>query len=88
MFWDLLPYYGDQAKTGYEKINQTSLDVMEKTLYLTSVSCIEGALHGLGHWHDEFPKKVETIIDKFIASGKLPEELREYASKARDGNLF
>jgi hypothetical protein len=48
-------------------------------------SCRISALHGLGHLHDYHGRRVERIIDGFLARPDLPEWLRTYAMKARGG---
>lgn len=50
--------------------------------------CIEAALHGLGHWHLDQPNAGTAIIDEFLAAHpSLPPNLREYAMRARCGDV-
>ena len=50
--------------------------------------CIEGALRGLRHWQFEESGTATVIIDEFLASHlELPPALREYAMRAREGDV-
>jgi hypothetical protein len=50
--------------------------------------CIEGALHGLGHWQFAEPETVAAIVDTFLAGHPdLPPALRDYALQAREGHV-
>jgi len=61
---------------------------MAQTLEIDHVACLEGALHGLGHWHVYCPAEVEHIIDEFLAErSNLPSDLLEYARDARIGGV-
>ncbi len=62
---------------------------MRRTLDLSSDACRESALHGLGHWHLEYPQQVEAIIDRFLDSHPdLRSELKAYARAARKGRVL
>jgi hypothetical protein len=77
MFWDVSP-----LSNGGQEV----LQVMENSLYLKNIACVESGLHGLGHrfYYDE--QRVEKIIDKFLASDlKIDDGLIEYAKNARKG---
>jgi hypothetical protein len=83
MWWDIMPVGGTR------EIDTAFIDVMETTLTLPSDACRESALHGLGHWYDRDPQRVEGIIDSFLDSTpKLRAELREYARAARTGCIL
>jgi hypothetical protein len=86
MWWDLLPIGGPPNEPEFRALNETILDVMEKTLLLSCDLCREGALHGLGHWARYYTDRVQTIIDDFLAREPgLPAELKAYARAARGG---
>ena len=66
MWWDILPIFGRPAEPAHAGVPDACLEVMRLTLDLDSDACRESALHGLGHWHDAYPRRVETIIDTFL----------------------
>jgi hypothetical protein len=77
MFWDTSPLHlgGTEA-----------LHVMENSLYLKNIACIESGLHGLGHAFYKNEAYVEKTIDKFLASSSdIDEKLLAYAMDARRG---
>jgi hypothetical protein len=79
MFWDTSPL----SEGGLD-----ALRVMENSLYLKNIACIESALHGLGHAFYKNEKYVETIINKFLAfSSDIDERLFAYAKAARTGYI-
>lgn len=86
MWWDVIPIHGDAKNSARTEADAMCLEVMQKTLQLDSIACQEAALHGLGHWHMHYPKKVEAIIDEFLASGRCTNlKLKKYAMNARRG---
>lgn len=59
---------------------------MERCLALTHQACLEGALHGLGHWQSIYPERVGAVVDRFLRErNDLRPELVCYARRARDG---
>jgi hypothetical protein len=77
MFWDTSP-----LSTG----GPDALQVMENSLYLKNVACVESGLHGLGHAFYKNENRVEAAIDKFLASTpNIDEKLLTYAMNARRG---
>jgi hypothetical protein len=86
MWWDLFPSWGNPADASMAATDAAILGVLRRTLHLPSTACREGALHGLGHWHLNYPGQVERIIDDFLArTPQVGPELREYAMSARGG---
>jgi hypothetical protein len=70
------------------EIHEATLKVMTEVLDLPSELCQMSALHGLGHWHDYHPERVEQIVDAFVARhNDLRPHLIEYASRARLGHV-
>lgn len=90
MWWDIFPAWGGrQGNPTYEKLDEEFLGVMKRTLYLKSDACRGSALHGLGHWHLNYSNKVAMIIDEFLESRpKISCELRDYALRAREGDVL
>jgi hypothetical protein len=86
MWWDLLPVAGKPDDPTRKQIDEAFLDVMRRSLELASDACRESALHGLGHWHLEYPTAVETIITQFLKRhSALRSELKAYALAAQQG---
>jgi hypothetical protein len=86
MWWDIIPFYGHPNDPEWAEMDNEILSVMEYTLKLDSLACQESALHGLGHWHLYYPKRVEEIIDTFLENHKgMREELQGYAMSAYNG---
>ncbi len=86
MWWDLLPIHGSTAGPDTPATADTILDVLTRSLGLNSDACRESALHGLGHWCYYDPKRIEGIVDQFLAAHQhLRPELLTYARRARKG---
>jgi hypothetical protein len=86
MWWDIFVIYGERKDPSVEPLNRACLAVMEKTLTLSNIATLEGALHGLGHFGIYYKEECERIIDEFSARRKdISEELRRYALAAGSG---
>ncbi len=69
--------------------DDTVLDVLEEILALPSIPCQRAALHGLGHAHFEAAHHAQVIVDRWLKTHPgAPQELRDYATAARDGNVM
>jgi hypothetical protein len=89
MWWDLIPIGGQPDSPDHTDLDREILGVMESTLRIDSVPCQESALHGLGHWHLQYPQRVEGIIETFLKEhGKIREELQRYAINAARGCIL
>lgn len=89
MWWDNLPLYGQPENSNQTEVDKTALNVMARALKLDSIACQESALHGLGHWSFEYPRRVQQTIDSFIEQNpKLRPELKTYAEQARKGAIL
>lgn len=85
VWWDVFPTEGapDERLADHFEL---FLSVMEQTLYINSLACVESALHGLNHWVKHREKRVHTIIDTFLRhSFRLSLSIREHAQWAKDG---
>jgi len=86
MFWDVFPTWG-----GGEALREECaaiLQVMENSLELDSIACIESALHGLNHWVGYDPPRVRGIIDRLLASRRpLNPTVRQHAEWAKAGSM-
>jgi hypothetical protein len=86
MWWDLLGGSGQADDPTTPLRAQACLEVMRRTLELDADACRESALHGLGHWHAEYPSEVEAIIAQFLEQqDSLRPALRAYALAAQAG---
>jgi hypothetical protein len=86
MWWDIIPVAGQPADPEGKEMDQAILQVMNAALRLDSIACQESALHGLGHWHLNYPRQVEELIQGFLKRNKvLTENLRKYALSGMRG---
>jgi hypothetical protein len=86
MWWDQFPTWGrpqDPAQGTYDRL---VLHVLKRLLVLDNEACLESTLHGLGHWHLNYPVVAGRIVDGFLAAGRtVSGPLRDYARTAREG---
>jgi hypothetical protein len=89
MWWDTIALSPRSSDHVRRQLDQTSLDVMAKTLEIDHEACREGALHGLGHWCDGgYGEFVKTTIDRFLERNpNVSPSLRSYAKSARSGSV-
>jgi len=86
MWWDEFIAIAHPDDPHHQALHDAALDVMEQTLRLPSIACQESALHGLGHWHLQFPERSETIIDGYLAeNAQRDPRLQLYARSAKSG---
>lgn len=86
MWWDCLPTHGRANEAAYAARDREFLGAMEQILSLRSIACQESALHGLGHWHSQYPAPVEAAVDGFLQEHPyVRSELHRYAENARMG---
>jgi hypothetical protein len=86
MWWDLLGGQRHSQDASSAEEATEFIAVMERCLTLAHQACLEGSLHGLGHWHSYCPERVESIIDAFLhTQDSLRPELLAYARRARIG---
>jgi hypothetical protein len=86
MWWDQFPTWGRPNDPQQGRFDRTVLGVLERLLALDHEACLESALHGLGHWHLNYPVVAAQIIDGFLASRRpLSKALNDYARAAREG---
>jgi len=88
MWWDVFPWEGSQKRADMVSIDQCLLNVMNKQLRLDVGEMCASAVHGLNHWHREYPEDVIAILDRFIlGTGKLTKNLREQIEWAKMGSM-
>jgi hypothetical protein len=90
MWWDLYGvFFRYTGEPLLQKLDEISLGILEKILYLEHDACIEGALHGLGHATYEYPERVDKIIATFLKNQQnLRPELKNYALSAQGGCIL
>jgi hypothetical protein len=90
MWWDLYGvFFRYTGEPLLQKLDEISLGILEKILYLNHDACIEGALHGLGHAAYEYPERVDKIIATFLKKRhNLRSELKNYALSAQGGCIL
>ena len=89
MWWDLWPRRGrHKASPDGDAVDAAILDTLAAIGAIPSVSCVESALHGLGHRHETHPERVERIVDALLGrSSDWPPALVQYAQAARRGDV-
>lgn len=91
MFWDICPLSIPGSITGKEDwldYYKAIAEVMQKSLQLRNVACIESGLHGLGHMVLSCSKVAQPIVEDFLKKRKnLPEALLSYARAAQTGMI-
>ncbi|WEX87285.1 hypothetical protein PZN02_003662 [Sinorhizobium garamanticum] len=86
MWWDEFPCLALPGDPDCDLLHGAAIDVMRRTLRLSSVACQEAALHGLGHWLRYRPHDVAAAVDEFLGDGRCRRsELVSYAHCARVG---
>ncbi|HEX7858725.1 MAG TPA: hypothetical protein VF773_00200 [Verrucomicrobiae bacterium] len=89
MWWDIFIIFGDRDDKSLEPLNKMCLSVMDRSLTLSNIAVLEGALHGLGHFANYYKETSANIIDRFLHSSRtLPEPLLNYARGARTGGVL
>ncbi|MFE3454329.1 hypothetical protein ACFXJ8_35940 [Nonomuraea sp. NPDC059194] len=89
MWWDTLSTWGRPNDPTAHPIDQALLAVMRDTLTSPNEACVEGALHGLGHWHDSYPAQAEKIVVDYLATKPvISEPLYYYAHAAKLGRVM
>jgi hypothetical protein len=87
MLWDITPLtFCEQIKEKNE-IYAAVAEVMEFSLSLDNIACIESGFHGLGHLSSDYKKAAE-IIRRFIETQHhIDKRLIEYAKKAEKDHI-
>jgi len=88
IFWDVTPLSYCEGLEHKENILSAVMDVMEYSLTLKNIACVESGLHGLGHLHF-YSKKAPRIVRAFIDSGReMDSRILDYALKAEQGRVL
>ncbi len=82
MLWDVTPLTFCEKTKEKNEIYAAVAEVMEFSLSLDNIACIESGLHGLGHLSPDYEKAAD-IIRKFIKTQHhVDKRLIEYAKRA------
>lgn len=85
-WWDIFPAFPILKNPRRRPIEAAFLRHMSDALKSKSPAVQEYGLHGLGHWHHDYPKEVEAAIDEFLnRNPQLDDAMRTYAASAREG---
>jgi hypothetical protein len=87
MFWDITPLIYCEKTKEKDAIYAAVAEVMEFSLSLDNIACVESGLHGLGHL-GAFYKEAPKIIRRFIETQHhVDKRLIEYAKEAEVGDI-
>lgn len=85
-WWDRFPAFPMPENPKRKPIEAAFLRHMSDALKSNSPAVQEYGLHGLGHWHHDYPKEVEGAVDDYLnRNPKLDETMKSYATSAREG---
>lgn len=88
IWWDAICFDCKTAHANRDQLNESVMLVCERVLRECSwESCLESALHGLGHWSMCFPKRVRNTIASFLKSRQISAELKSYAQMCARGAI-
>ena len=85
MMWDANPITYNEENSEKNTIYSKLTNVMERSLYLTNIACVESGLHSLGHMVSYY-SETEKVIQNFIAKTKIKDpRVIGYAKAAKTG---
>lgn len=85
-WWDIFPAFPMLENPKRRPIEAAFLGHMADALKSNSPAVQEYGLHGLGHWHHDYPKEVEAAVDDYLDRNReIDPALKSYAASARDG---
>ncbi|MCC6154656.1 MAG: hypothetical protein IT367_12895 [Candidatus Hydrogenedentes bacterium] len=85
MWWDVIPLYAKMGGPDSERIDDAVFHIFEEVLKLKSEACLESVLHGIGHWHFDYPERTCEMVESFLRRTDISPELRRYAEFAARG---
>ena len=86
-FWDETPVTWCERTPHKEAIYPAVADVMRQCLNLSNVSCVESALHGLGHLHMVHPEAAGIVRHFLNTTQRTDPNLLRYAEAAERGRV-
>ena len=84
-FWDETPLSWCERNPHKEKIYAAVADVMRQCLNLSTVCCVESALHGLGHLRSYYPEAAGIVRHFLNTTQRTDPNLLRYAEAAERG---
>lgn len=87
MFWDISPLGCLEGCRHEARTADVIFGVLREIFETGHLACQEAALHGFGEYSCYYPERVEREIDSLLREGIHHPELREYALKARIGQV-
>ena len=88
VLWDTCPLTYCEEMKDKEKIYAAVAEVMEFSLSLDNIACVESGLHGLGHLKPYYSNAVKIIKRYLETTGQSDERLLEYAKHAETGCIL
>ena len=85
MWWDIIPLYGKMDPPKTDPLDEAVFHIFESVLQLKSEACLESVLHGIGHWHWQYPERTAMLVAEFLKRTDISDTLREYAEAAATG---
>ena len=86
-FWDETPLTWCKRNPDKEAIYHAIADVMRQCLNLKNVSCVESALHGLGHLRMVHPEAADIVRHFLNTTQRIDPNLLRYAEAAEEGKV-
>lgn len=80
--WRVVP----EKLVRFRLLHAAMLDALREILRIDHRACRDGALHGLGHLQEHYPREVSQIVREFLGRERsLSEDLVAYAEAAAEG---
>ena len=87
MFWDVCPLSYLDDSVDASELEDAIFSVLRDTIRIPHRACIEGGLHGLGENAYLYEARVHKIIDEWLETANIDDNLRAYAENAREGGI-
>lgn len=88
MLWDVSPLSYWENEPDREVFYQAVVEVLEDALASPNPACVESSLHGLGHILSSYIEPVTKVIAAYQRRNVfVSPQLKEYAARARTGNI-
>jgi len=85
MWWDIFPFCGKMDPPKYDPFDEAVFHLFGETLRFKAEACLESVLHGIGHWHSEYPERAAALVAEFLKRTDISDTLRRYAEAAATG---
>ncbi len=88
MLWDTTPLTYCEDRQIRDAIYPAITEVMEFSLTLSNIACIESGLHGLGHMVPYYPEAAKIIARNMHRFRKCDRRIMAYAKAAKTGYIL